>query len=198
MFKWLSMLTKKRKTSRRKNNGKAKSKVLDGIRADILNVSERLNSQSLCVDSNSTAIEDLQKQVSSISTSVLKLSATLENAQQTSPTASATLLTTQDTEEFTHLQEACLIILWKLAGKDGAQWVSMRMLVSSIYPGQEYNRVRTTTFEHIRIFERLGLIHRIKRGNRTFIALTKKGVETAKKKLANKKEKLLQLPEIET
>ncbi len=73
----------------------------------------------------------------------------------------------------------------------------MKALVNSIYPGQDYNKVRTTIFEYVRIFEELSLVNRVKRGNRTFIALTKKGAETAKKKLANKKERLVHLPEIE-
>lgn len=197
MFKWLSQLTKKEKVNLRKRRRNIKSKVLDGIKEEILSVSEKLKSQSLCVEDNSAAIEDLQKQVACVSTSVLKLSATLERTQAAPAPTSPTLLPTPVTEEFTHQQEATLIILWKLIERDNSQWVPMKTLVKTIYPDQDYNRVRTTIFEYVRIFEELGMIQRIKRGNRTYITLTKKGADTVKKKVAGRKEKLALLPEVE-
>ncbi|OGS36438.1 MAG: hypothetical protein A2293_06580 [Elusimicrobia bacterium RIFOXYB2_FULL_49_7] len=207
MLKWLQRLTKRPQANARKYKRAKSSSALDGIKTELaaiksaqaqaLGVSERVKYHSLCVKNNSAAIEELQKQVTVINQTVFKLSATLEYAPKTSPHALSTLLSTPDAEDFTHLQECTLIILWKLTTKGGSQWTSMKALVNSIYPGQDYNKVRTTIFEYVRIFEELSLVNRVKRGNRTFIALTKKGAETAKKKLANKKERLVHLPEIE-
>ena len=208
MLKWLKRFAKKERPSLRKPSKGNKNRFLDVIKAEldkikasqieVLGVSEKLKHQSLCVENHSATIKDLQKQVSTINETVVRLSATLEISQETFPTTSATNPTTTEAEEFTERQDATLIILCKLAGKDGGQWISMKTLVHSLYPGHDYNKVRTTIFEYIRLFEDLGLIRRAKRGTRTYIALTQRGVETAKKKLSAKKAKLLYLPEIET
>ncbi|KKW22068.1 MAG: hypothetical protein UY62_C0012G0004 [Parcubacteria group bacterium GW2011_GWF2_50_9] len=197
MLKWLANLTRKSDARVKPRRTVHKSRILDRIKAELAGISNRVSDHALRVESNSAAIENIQKQVASINETVGRLSATLEKAQATLPPASPAQVPALDAEEFTHMQEATLIVLWKLADKDSGQWISMKTLVKSIYPEQDYNRVRTTIFEYIRIFEELGLIQRIKRGNRTFLALTNKGVETAKKRLTSRKEKYAQPAELE-
>ena len=162
MLKWLKRLTKKPRTDGRRYKRAKKGFILEEIKAELASiksaqaqaagVSERVKYHSLCVKDNSAAIENLQKQVTAISQSILKLSTTLENAPKTSPPTLPTLSPTPDAKDFTHLQECALVILWKLTVKGDNQWISMKALVNGIYPGQNYNTVRTTIFEYVRIF----------------------------------------------
>ena len=156
---------------------------------------EKVSAKSI---GNTVDIEALKKQISTIGDTVARLSATLESTPAANPIAPATLPPALAAEELTHLQEATLIILFRLISREHSQWIPMKLLVNNIYPGQDYNRVRTTIFEYMRLFEDLGMIKRAKRGTRTYITLTEKGTTIAKKKLAGKAKKVLELPEIET
>lgn len=207
MLKWLKNLTKTYKSPPSGPRKRKDPRVLDGIKAELANLKtaqdgvagifEKLSRHSDDIQNNIAAIDSLQKQITTINETLERLSATLEKPQATLSPTMPTLLSTSDTEEFTHLQEATLIIFWQLAGKGSDQWISIKSLVKTIYPDQDYNRVRTTIFEYMRIFEELGLIQRVKRGNKTYIALTKKGAETAKKKISGRKAKLATPPELE-
>lgn len=190
MLNWFKKFTKRTHATAKKNKRGRPDRILDEIKSKLADISARATN-------NTVDIEELQKQVSTISDTVARLSATLETPLQTKVIAPATLPPALVAEEFTHLQEATLLILFRLLSREDSQWIPIKLLVNNIYPGQDYNRVRTTIFEHMRLFEDLGLIRRAKHGTRTFITLTEKGRATAKRKLAGKAKKALELPEIE-
>lgn len=196
MLKWFKKLTKKSRTAAKAGKRGNKNRILNELTAQLAGISGKVADNTVHIHNNAADIAELQKDVSTIGATVARLSATLQNATPASPGTLPTHLTTLGTEDFTQLQEATLIILWKLAGRDSGQWIAMKSLVKAIYPDQEYNRVRTTIFEYARIFEELGMIQRLKRGNRTYLALTKKGAETVKQRVAARKESRI-APKIE-
>jgi hypothetical protein len=174
----------------------------------ISKLTDRVNYHSVCLKAQAKTIGRLEKQLQHIAQSISRTSPTLPVPSPTMAAASTTPQPASPTvsaegkyvglESLTQLQQATLIILAKLMAREGSKWIGMKTLVQQIYPQSEYNKVRTTIFEYVRVLEELGLVTRLKQSNLTFVSVTAKGMEIVHKSTAKKKEKLIRLVEERT
>lgn len=165
----------------------------------------RLNYHSLSIKSHEKLLSYIEKRLQQLETGVGKPSATymeaLPTLSPTSPTvitASATVENMQngmyaDIDTLTRLQQETFYTLANLIYKTNAKWVSIKSLVSELYPGRPYNTVRTTIFEYIKTLEEIGLVDRQKRGILTYLAITEKGTGIIKDKESHIKKKIVKI-----
>jgi hypothetical protein len=103
------------------------------------------------------------------------------------PIAEKTLI-----DDLTETQKIMFFRLGAFQRESGQQWTSLKVLAQDLYPGKPYDKVRSTVSEYVGILVDAGLIHKMRKGKQTYIAITQKGQEFFKKNNPKPKKKPLQ------
>lgn len=78
-------------------------------------------------------------------------------------------------DDLTETQKAIFFRLGAFQRESGQEWTALKTLASDLYPGKSYDKVRSTVSEYIGILVDAGLIHKLRKGKQTYIAITEKG-----------------------
>ena len=92
-------------------------------------------------------------------------------------------------DDLTETQKIMFFRLGAFQRESGQQWTSLKVLAQDLYPGKSYDKVRSTVSEYIGILVDAGLIHKMRKGKQTYIAITQKGQAFFKKNNPKPKKK---------
>jgi len=78
-------------------------------------------------------------------------------------------------DDLTETQKAIFFRLGVFQRESGQEWTSLKTLSTDLYPGKSYDKVRSTVSEYVGILVDAGLIHKLRKGKQTYLAITEKG-----------------------
>ena len=93
-------------------------------------------------------------------------------------------------DDLTETQKAIFFRLGVFQRESGQEWTALKTLATDIYPGKSYDKVRSTVSEYIGILVDAGLIHKLRKGKQTYLAITEKGKTYFKGNEAKQPEKI--------
>ena len=93
-------------------------------------------------------------------------------------------------DDLTETQKAIFFRLGVFQRESGQEWTALKTLATDLYPGKSYDKVRSTVSEYIGILVDAGLIHKLRKGKQTYLAITEKGKTYFKGNEAKQPEKI--------
>ncbi len=84
-------------------------------------------------------------------------------------------MTRSPLDDLTETQKAIFFRLGAFQRESGQEWTALKTLAMDLYPGKTYDKVRSTVSEYIGILVDARLIHKLRKGKQTYIAITEKG-----------------------
>jgi hypothetical protein len=164
-----------------------------------------LTAQAESIDCLKLGIAELQKQLSSLSKMLCKISGIrspnqisaelLRKSPMTQPQQKANLCNTLNTTDLSPLHVEMLKHLMILQTESGKRYVSMRDLASELYPHKQYSIIKATLSEYIKRLHQKGFVEKIHKG-RLFLSYTEKALQFADDQRLKRMRELISKPDV--